>query len=140
MDIAEFVIKRNEKMLRELATRTWQLESAKEKVEASKVTRIGRLKTHSTSGLVEGCCGKQLECATEVRQVYGIDTFQIVTIIADLLIYDRTKNRNLKITTSANSAKISILKPLKLIFSGSIFENPANDKYRIEKAESVFAK
>ena len=58
MDIAEFVIKRNEKMLRELATRTWQLESAKEKVEASKVTRIGRLKTHSTSGLVEGCCGK----------------------------------------------------------------------------------
>ena len=38
MDIAEFVFKRNEKILCELVTKTWQMESAKEKVEASKAS------------------------------------------------------------------------------------------------------
>ena len=40
MDIAEFVFKRNEKALRELVTRTCQMESAKEKLEASEVSQI----------------------------------------------------------------------------------------------------
>ena len=38
MDIAEFMFKRNEKILRELITKTLQMESAKEKLEVSKVS------------------------------------------------------------------------------------------------------
>ena len=55
MDIAQFVFKRNEKILRELVTKTWQMESAKENLEASKASRINTSKTHLTSDCVEGC-------------------------------------------------------------------------------------
>ena len=57
----------------------------------------------------------------------GTDTFQFVTNIKDLLIHG--KYRNLIITGPANCAKRFMLKPLKLIVSDSIFENPANGKY-----------
>ena len=62
MDIDEFLFKRNEneKILRELVTKTWQMESAKEKLEASKVSRIDTVKAHLTSGGVEGCSGQWL--------------------------------------------------------------------------------
>ena len=59
MDIAEFLFKRNEneKILRELVTKTWQMESAKEKLEASKASQIDIVKTHLTSVCVEVCSG-----------------------------------------------------------------------------------
>ena len=38
IDIAEFALEKNEKILRELVTKTWQIESAKEKLEASKAS------------------------------------------------------------------------------------------------------
>ena len=39
------------------------------------------------------------------------------------------KNKNLIITGPANCAKTFILKPLKLIFSDSIFESPDNNNH-----------
>ena len=45
------------------------------------------------------------------------------------MIHGRGKNRNLIITGPVNCEKTFLLKPLNLIFSDSIFENPANDKY-----------
>ena len=62
MDIDEFLFKRNEneKILRELVTKTWQMESAKEKLEASKASRMDTVKAHLTSGCVEGCSGQWL--------------------------------------------------------------------------------
>ena len=70
----------------------------------------------------------ELKSAREVLLLNGIDTFQFVTSIKDLLIHGRDKNRNLIKTGPANCAKIFMLKPLKPIFSDSIFENPTNDK------------
>ena len=137
MELAGFVFKRNEKILRELVTKTWQMESAKEKLEARKVSWIDTVKTHLTSDYVEGCSGQWLQCAKEVLLLSGIDTFQFVTSIEDLLIHGRAKNRNLIITGPANCAKTFMLKPLKLVFSDSIFENHANDKYTWVGSEKV---
>ena len=63
MEIAEFAFKRNETVLRELITKTWQMESAKEKMEVSKVSPIDTVKTHLTSDCVEGCSSQWLQCA-----------------------------------------------------------------------------
>ena len=98
MDIAEFVFKRNEKALRELVTKTCQMESAKEKLEASKASQIYTVQTHLTFDCVEGCSGQWLQCAKEVLLLNGIDTLQFVTSIKDLLINGRGKNRNFMIT------------------------------------------
>ena len=94
---------------------------AKEKLEASKASRIDTVKIHLTSGCVEGCSGQWLQCSKEDLQLNGIDTFHFVTSIKDLMIHG--KNRNLIITGLANCAKTFMLKALKLIFSDSIFEN-----------------
>ena len=59
----------------------------------------------------------------------GIDTFQFVASIKDLLFHGGGKNRNLIITGPVNCGETFMLKPLELIFNFSIFENPANDKY-----------
>ena len=72
------------KILRELVTKTWQMESAKEKVEASKLSRINTVKAHLTSGCVEGCSGQWLQCVKEVLLLNGFDTFQFVNSIKDL--------------------------------------------------------
>ena len=126
MDIAEFLFQLNEKVLREFVTKTWQMESAKKKLEASKASRIDTVKIHLTSDCVEGCSGQWLQCAKEDLLLNGIDTFQFLNRIKDLLIHG--KNRNLIIANS-NSAKKFMLKTLKLVLSDSIFKNPANDKY-----------
>ena len=66
MDIAEFAFRRNEKTPRELVTKTWQMESAKEKLEASKASRNDTAKTNLTSDCVEGYSGLWLPCTKEV--------------------------------------------------------------------------
>ena len=91
--------------------------SAKEKLEASNVSRIDTVKTHLTSGCVECCSGQCLHCTKEVVLPKGIDRFQFVTSIIDLLIHGRDKDRNHIITGPANCAKTFMLKPLILIFS-----------------------
>ena len=90
------------------------MESAKEKLEASKVSRIDTVTTHLTSDCVEGCSGQWLQCAKEVFLPNGIDTFRFVTSIKDLLIHSTGTNRNLIITGQANCAKTFMLKLSKL--------------------------
>ena len=120
MDIAELVFKRHEKILCELATKTWQMESCRENLEASKVSRIDTVKTHLTSDCVEG--SDRWFCAKEVLLLNGISTFQFVASIKDLVIHGRGKDRNLIIIGPAYCAKTFMLKPLILIFSDSIFD------------------
>ena len=105
------------------------MELAKEKLEASKASRIDTVKTHLVFDCVEGCSGQWLQCAKEVLLLTGIDTLQFVISIKDLLTHGKGKNRNLIINQPVSCAKTFMLKPLKLIFSDSIFKNPANDKY-----------
>ena len=72
--IAEFLFKKKEKILRGIITKTWQMESAKVKLEASKASRIDTVKTYLTSDCAEGCFGQWLQCAKEVLLLNGIDT------------------------------------------------------------------
>ena len=116
------------------------MESAKENLEASKVSRTDTVKTHLTPDCVESCSGQCLECPKYVFLLNRIDTFHFVMSIKDLLIHGKGKNGNLRITGPANCAKTFMLKPPKLTFSDSIFENPANVKCEwvgFEKAKVV---
>ena len=97
--------------------------SAKEKLAANKVSRIDTVNIHLTSDCVESCFGQWLQCPKEVLLLNGIDTFQFVTSIEDLLIHGRSKRRNFIITGPTSCANKFMLNPVKLIFSDSIFEN-----------------
>ena len=95
------------------------------------------MKTHLTFYSIEGCSGQWLQCAKEVLLLSGIDSFQFVTSIKDLLIHGRCKNRNLIITGPVSCAKKFMLKPLKIVFSDSIFENSANGTYALVGSEKA---
>ena len=105
INIAEFVFKWNEKILCQFVTKTWQIESAKEKPATRKVSQIDTVKTHLTSDCFEGFSGQWLQRAKEVLLLNGIDTFQFVNSIKDLLIHGRGKNRNLRITGPSSCEK-----------------------------------
>ena len=49
-----------------------------------KLSRIDTVKTHLTSGCVEGCSDQWLQCVKEVLLLNGFDTFQFVNSIKDL--------------------------------------------------------
>ena len=122
----------------DLKETNWPMESTKEKLDACKVSRIDIVKTHLNSGYNEGCSDQWLKCAEEVLFLNGIETLQFVTSIKDLLIHGRVEVR---VTKPTNWPKTFLLKPLRLIFSDSIFENPASDKYawiESEKAKVFF--
>lgn len=135
-----YYFKQNEKILCELVIKTWQVESAKEKLEASKVSQIDMWTIYA---LYLCPCWRSLwlfvQCAKGVFLLSGIETFHFITSIKNLLIPCRDKNRNLIISWQANCAKIFVLKPLKPIFGDSMFENHANDKYAWVGSEKVSA-
>ena len=87
------------------------------------------MKTHLTSDCVERCSGQWLHCTKDVLFLNGNDTFQFVTSIKDLGNHGRGKIKNLIKIEHANCTTTFMMNPLKLIFSDSIFEKPANDKY-----------
>ena len=64
MDIAEFVFKKNEKILREFVTKTWQMKSTKKNLAASKASQID---TFKTSDFVEGNSAQRLQFAKKVE-------------------------------------------------------------------------
>ena len=70
MDISKFVFRQNEKTLCELVTKTWQMESAKEKLEANEAPGVDTVKAHLTSD-------------TFALLLNGINTFQFVTSIKE---------------------------------------------------------
>ena len=82
-----------------------------------------------TSDFIENCSGQWLQCTKDILLVNGNDTFQFVTSIKDLGNHGRGKIKNLIIIEHASCATTFMMNPLKLTFSDSIFENPANDKY-----------
>jgi len=129
MDFANFVFSRSEKFVRELISKTWQMHTAKAKLEESKLTRMEKLQSMLNSDCVEECGGQWLECAREVLTLNRIDIPRYIASVRDLLTNGRAKNRNIILVGPANCAKTFMLKPLKTIFGDSVFENPAHDKF-----------
>ena len=54
---------------------------------------------------------------------------QVTCAVRTLFEMGRGKHRNIFIAGPTNLAKTFMLKPLQNIFSGNLFENPANDKF-----------
>jgi len=137
MDFANFLFSRSEKFIRELISKTWQMSTAKAKLEEKKMSRIDKMQSMLTSDCVEDCGGRWLECAREVLELNRINISKYISSVRDLLTKGRGKHRNIILIGPANCAKTFMLKPLKTIFGESVFENPAHDKFAWVGAESA---
>jgi len=128
-DLSDFVFNRNEKVLQELITKTWQMASAKSKLSANKKSCYDAVKECLDEPCHDGCNGEWLTCATEVLALNNIQVENFTASIRELLQKGRGKHRNIFISGPANCAKTFMLKPLRTIFNDKVFENPTNHKY-----------
>ena len=139
-DLAEYVFSKTEKHLHELVKKTWAMHTARADLEKEKLSRMDMLQSYLTP-CTPPCDGQWLECAKEVLTLNNISISDFGISISKLIQHGRGKHRNILIIGPANCAKTFILKPLQEIFKGTIFQNPANDKYGwvgAEKARVIF--
>lgn len=127
-DIADFIYRTPTSLIQEVISKTWGMANAKAKLEQLKVSRGDKLLEFRTS--VDCICeGQWLQCAKEILALNRIDEAEFASAIYQNLLLGRGKYRNVMITGTANCGKTFMLKPLREIFKGAIFENPANTKF-----------
>ena len=122
-DIAEFIVNRGPRVVAEVLTTAWEMNTAQEKLDRAQKSRIEILEEASQGECAAGCNGQWLTCVTEVLKQNGIRKESFTTAIKDLLQNGRSKFRNVMICGPANSRKIFLLNPLTCVYK--TFCNPA---------------
>lgn len=116
-DIAEFIVNRGPRVVAEVLSTAWELQTAQEKIVRSKKSRIEILQEAEQGECVTGCNGQWLSCATEVLQRNGVREEAFTSSVKELLEKGRGKYRNIMICGPANCGKTFLLNPLNSIFN-----------------------
>ena len=94
------------------------MNTAQEKLDRAKKSRLEILEEASQGECAAGCNGQWLTCATEVLEQNGIRKEIFTTAIKDLLQNGRSKFRNVMICGPANSGKTFLLSLQNILQSG----------------------
>ena len=133
----EFVLNRGDKKFKDLIYLVWEMETAKEKQERSKLTRLDILRQQVNIQCI--CNGQWLDCALDILDRNAIDRVVFADAIVTLLVLGRGKGRKVYITGPANCGDTFILDPLRVIFN--TFLSPATCSYAwlgVEEKEVIF--
>ena len=113
------------------------METAKEKQERSKLTRLDILRQQVNIQCI--CNGQWLDCALDILDRNAIDRVVFADAIVTLLVLGRGKGRNVYITGPVNCGKTCILDPLRVLCN--TFLSPAPCSYAwlgVEDKEVIF--
>ena len=139
-DLAEFVLGRSEKSLKELISCTWKMQNASNTLQREKMHRMTLVRQSLAEiQCVEGCGGNWLKCALEVLRQNHVHPYVFAAAVRELLEKRRGKFRNIMIVGPANCGKTFLLAPISKIFA--TFLNPATTSYAwlgVEDAEVIF--
>ena len=126
-DLANFVLSKAPKAIRDLLENSWKMHNSCSTLERQKKSRMELIDQYSKENCVADCNRSWIECALQVLNQNEIHPFVFAAAVRELLKKGRGKFRNIFIHGPANTAKSFMLKPLEGIFK--VFCNPANDKY-----------
>lgn len=127
-DLAMFVYSKSDKVLAELICKAWQMHRAEAELSEDSKSRMDRMQEALDGDCqVQGCTWLQL--ALEVLNLNAICPKQFGDTIFKAIKFGRNKFNNIMIIGRSNTAKTFLLKPLKSIFEGRLFENPTKDKF-----------
>ena len=127
-DLAEFVLGKSDKSLKELIACTWKMENASKTLLRENKSRMSLIRqSKSEAQCVDGCNGKWEECALQVLKQNNVHPYVFASAVRDLLEKGRGKFRNLMIVGPANCGKTFLFSPLTRIFAK--FANPATTSY-----------
>ena len=135
MDVANFIMSKSSKVLNELIDKTWKMQTANEKLEREKKSRMDILREKLADDCSPGCNKLWLKCSLEVLRKNKVHPFVYAAAMRDLLTKGRGKFRNLMIIGPANCGKTFMFKPIASIYNS--FSKPANDKYAWVGADSA---
>ena len=139
-DLAEFVLGRSEKSLKELICCTWKMHNASSDLQREKMLRMTLVKcSFEDIQCVAGCGGNWLKCALEVLRKNNVHPFVFAAAIRELLEKGHGKFCNILIVGPANCGKTFLLTLINKIFK--TFQNPATTSYAwlgVEDAEVIF--
>lgn len=137
-DVAEYIFNKRAKVVEEVITTAWEMESAQDDLERSRMARLAILEQCLEEPCVAGCAGKWREQAQDVLHRNDIPTDNFAKAIYDLLKNGRSKYRNVILTGPTNCGKSFLLSPLSLIYKA--FTNPASTSFAwvgVESAEII---
>ena len=138
-DLANFVIGRCVKKLRELVGNTWAMETSRERLARVNMSRMETVQEAADGDCVEGCQGEWYNGTFGVLTNNGINPVTFAAALRHLLQNSRGKYCNIIIVGPAKCGETFMLSPLQILFK--TFSNPANDKHaRIgaDEAECIF--
>ena len=138
-DVAEFILNRNPKSLKDIIDSTWKMETASECVERRNKSRIDIINEANSRDCSSDCNGEWFRAAKEVLSSNKINSYVFSSALRELLIKGRGKYRNVMLVGPANCGKTFLLNPLNELFN--TFTNPATTSYAwvgAENAEVLF--
>lgn len=140
IDLAEFVLGRSSKCLKELISCTWKMKNATSILQREKMPRMTLIRQSLRDiQCVDSCGGNWLKCALEVLKQNHVHPYVFAAAVRELLERGRGKFRNIMIVGPANCGKTFLLMPITTIFKS--FLNPATTSYAwlgVEDAEVIF--
>ena len=133
----EFVLNRSEKKVKELLDTVWEVETASDKIQRSKMSRLEILQQELSNPCV--CKGEWLACALDILDKNSIERAVFADAVIKLFVMGRGKGRNIYITGPANCGKTFILDPVRVVYH--TFLSPATCSYAwlgVEDKEVIF--
>ena len=106
-DLAEFVLGKSDKSLKELIACTWKMENASKTLQRENKSRMSLIRqSKSEAQCVDGCNGNWQECALQVLKQNNVHPYFFASAVRDLLEKGRGTFRNLMIMSPANGGSI----------------------------------
>ena len=128
-DIHEYLLSIQEKYVKELIKKTWDMVQAPENLKQLNLTRMEQLEAAVKTICMTGCNKEWLECALELVRLNNIDLPVFSDALYNSLRCGRGKFCNVILIGLTNAGKTFMFKPLKQIFGRKLIENLTNDKF-----------
>ena len=138
-DLAEFLVNRGTRVVNELIETTWEMQTAKAKMDRSRKSRMELLYNAYEADCICDTTGEWRSFAMELLNNNNIARETFTNSIKTALEKGRGKYRNVMLTGPTNCGKTFLLNPLNKIYE--TFTNPASTSFAwvgAEKAEIVF--
>ena len=114
-DIHEDVLSHQEKYVKELIKKTWDMVEAPENLKQLNLTRMEELEAAAKTNCITGCNKQWLECALELLRLNNVDLSVFSDALYNSLRYGRGKFRNAILVGPTNAGKTFMFKSLKKV-------------------------
>ena len=129
-DIHEYVLSHQEKYVKELIKKTWDMVEAPENLKQLNLKHMEEeLEAATKINCITGYNKQWLECVLELLHLNNTDLSVFSDALYNSLRYGCGKFSNVILVGPTNTGKMFMFKSLKQILGKKLLENPANDKF-----------